>query len=361
MTRNSFRNEAGIPVAPAGSPLHAGIVPGFTPTVLFPTIGDPGDTLPDEAAERLQTSRRQHDEEAVLARVGFESWQEAREEVERRRIRLNQLRAPRGVAGGGNLTDDDPTVLAEQAALRKKEAELARLKGQEEQHAGRRNILASQVKAAEDWIKRTPAGMVIAMQPIEPQLKKGETIVAAIERLRRRGRELRSDLDRTRAAPWPSAIARAKMRQQIAAMAEAGRPLAHHLVDFGEPVMFPTRSMPVKIYNATAGAIGFAEGAPDVLSFVAWLCQDALIAALDREITESSDDPNALDAEQRRQAETEILADLLAVEREEAELVWRQAAEGGPIMHRPDIDPQALLGVQLIPAPSAGARPDGAR
>ncbi|WP_439361238.1 hypothetical protein [Bradyrhizobium sp. DASA03007] len=91
------------------------------------------------------------------------------------------------------------------------------------------------------------------------------------------------------------------------------------------------------------------------MSLLAWLHQDALVAALDREIDATADDANALDADQRRQAKAEILADRLAVEREESELSWRQAADGGPILHRPDLDPQALLGVKLVPAASNDA------
>lgn len=349
--------NSGFPVAPAGSPLHAGIVPGFTPTVLFPTTGDVVDALPEPAAERLHRLRQEREEAAVLMRSVFEQWQELHTEVQRRRNRISQLRAPRGVGRGltepgYDFDDDDPLVTVERAALTKQEAELGRLKRLEEQHAARRRVLSTLVDAAETWIKAVPIGMMIAMHPpIEPQLKKGESIADAVERLRRRWRELQADLDRTRASPWPSGLARERMRAQIAALAEAGRPTAHHLVDHGEPVVFATRNVPVRILNSAPEAIGFGE-VPDVLSLLAWLHQDTLIAALDREIDTTADDANALDADQRRQAEAEILADRLSLEREEAELCWRQAADGVPIMHRPDLDPQALLGATVIAASS---------
>lgn len=344
-----------FPAAPAGSPLHAGIVPGFTPTVLFPTTGDPVDALPELAAERLHRLRQERDEAAVLARAAFEQWQELHTEVQRRRNRISQLRAPRGVGkglteSGYNLDDDDPRVTVERAALTKQEAELARLKRSEEEHGARRRSLASLVNAAETWIKAAPTGMTIAMHPpIEPQLKKGESIADAVERLRHRGRELQADLDRVAASPWPSSLAREHMRRQITGLAEGGRPAVHHLVDFNEAVVFATRTVPVRILNSAPEAIGFGE-VPDVLSLLAWLHQDVLIAALDREIDTAADDAHALDTDQRRQAEAEILADRLAVEREEAELCWRQAVDGGPTMLRPDLDPQAMLGVKLVPA-----------
>jgi hypothetical protein len=50
-------------------------------------------------------------------------------------------------------------------------------------------------------------------------LKKGETITAAIERLRLR--ELRADQHRVRSAPFPSGIVKQEMRVQVAALADA--------------------------------------------------------------------------------------------------------------------------------------------
>lgn len=125
---------------------------------------------------------------------------------------------------GYNLDDDDPRVTVERAALTKQEAELARLKRSEEEHGARRRSLASLVNAAETWIKAAPTGMTIAMHPpIEPQLKKGESIADAVERLRRRGRELQADLDRVAASPWPSSLAREHMRRQITGLAVGQR------------------------------------------------------------------------------------------------------------------------------------------
>lgn len=352
--------NSGFRAAAPGSPLHAGIVPGFTPTVLFPTIGDPIDALPEPAAERLHRLRQEREDAAVLARTAFEAWQELHTEAQRRRNRIGQLRAPRGVGigltePGYNLEDDDPRVTVERAALTKQEAELARLKRLQEQHGARGRILSTLVNAVETWIKAAPTDTMIAMHPpIEPQLKKGESIADAVERLRRRGRELQADLDRVAASPWPSSLAREHMRRQITGLAEGGRPAVHHLVDFNEPIMFATRSIPARVLNAAPEAIAFSE-IPDTLALLAWLHQDELIRRLDAEIDATADDANALDADQRRQAEAEILADRLAVEREEAELCWRQATDGAPIMHRPDIDPQAALGVALIVASSKDA------
>jgi hypothetical protein len=122
-------------------------------------------------------------------------------------------------------------------------------------------------------------------------------------------------------------------------------------------IPFPTQTHPVRILNGDPGLIGFAE-LPDMLALMTWLHRDALIAALDREIDEVADDPNALTAAQRQKAEAEVRADLLAVQRQEAELVWKAQGDGAAVLHRPDIDPRALLGVQLTPTPAPAPRKD---
>jgi hypothetical protein len=56
--------------------------------------------------------------------------------------------------------------------------------------------------------------------------------------------------------------------------------------------------------------------------------------------------PLTHEARQRREAE--VMGDLLAVERDEAALMWRAMAERLPVEHRPDVNPVALLGLRLV-------------
>jgi hypothetical protein len=62
--------------------------------------------------------------------------------------------------------------------------------------------------------------------------------------------------------------------------------------------------------------------------------------------------------EERQQREAEVRADLLAVERDEAALVWQAQAQGLPVEHRADISPLALLGVTLVTTPRADGLPE---
>ena len=91
---------------------------------------------------------------------------------------------------------------------------------------------------------------------------------------------------------------------------------------------------------------------------VAWLHKDALIAALDREIASEADDKAALTHEAREKAEAEVMGDLLAVERDEAALVWQAQAQNLPVEHRGDCSPLAILQVRLVTAPRADAFPE---
>lgn len=81
----------------------------------------------------------------------------------------------------------------------------------------------------------------------------------------------------------------------------------------------------------------------NLLPLFAWLHRDALIRPLDAEIDAEADDVAALTHEVRQQREAEVMADLLAVEYDEAALVWRAMDERLPVEHRADCAPLAIL------------------
>ncbi|WP_136626025.1 hypothetical protein [Bradyrhizobium macuxiense] len=307
------------------------------------------DALPPSAAERLRELRQQRDDAALLARSDHEEWQSLHLDIQRHRDRLRELQMPRG-QGGPDLPDDDVRVLHEQRRLDQKTAELVRRTQRRDLNGSRWNNLSAVVTNCETCIRTKPNGAAIVMRPaIEPNLKKGETVIDALERLRRRARELQADLARVRAAPWPSGLAKERMRKQIDQLAEAGRPIAHHAIDHGEDIAFATTTYQVPIANVDPSAIGFAE-VRDALALVAWLHRDTLTAALDREIDEVADDKAALTREQRQKAEAQILADVLATEREECALIEAAQDDGITIDYRVDCDPRAVLGIAWVSA-----------
>ena len=97
-------------------------------------------------------------------------------------------------------------------------------------------------------------------------------------------------------------------------------------------------------------SLAFAE-AHDAALLIARLHRDALIKRLDAEIDAESDDAAALTHEARKQQEAVVLGDLLAVERDEAALVWRAMSERLPVDHRADCAPQAILQCMVVTAP----------
>jgi len=177
---------------------------------------------------------------------------------------------------------------------------------------------------------------------------KGETVLDAVERLRRRCRELRADQHRIRSAPFPSGYAKQRMRAEIEALAIQGTPSVSALIEVDGKVEFQTPRLTSEVH-AERRSLAFAQ-VPDTLALTCWLHKDSLIAALDREIVTEADDKAALSHE-ARQLEAEVMGDLLAVEREESALVWLAQAQGQPCEHRADCAVLSILGCGLITVP----------
>jgi hypothetical protein len=196
-----------------------------------------------------------------------------------------------------------------------------------------------------------------AVEVEPPPLLKGEDVLSAVERLRRRVRELKADLHRIASAPYPSAYAKAQMRAQIEALAMQGAPSVSALIELDGKIEFQTRRLQSEVFGAERRGLAYAE-IPDI-ALVAWLHKDALIKKLDAEIdTESDPTAVALTHEQRQQQEAELMGDLLDIERQEAELCWRAQRENLPCEHRSDCSPLALLGLRLVTTPRADALPE---
>ncbi|HEU4806404.1 MAG TPA: hypothetical protein VFS91_11480 [Nitrobacter sp.] len=111
-----------------------------------------------------------------------------------------------------------------------------------------------------------------------------------------------------------------------------------------------------EVLGAEQPALAFAE-VPDTIALLAWLHRDALIAALDHEISTEADDATALSYEARQKADAEVQGDLLEIERQVAELTWLAQSQGLPVEHRADCSPLAILQLQLVTAPRADALP----
>jgi hypothetical protein len=190
----------------------------------------------------------------------------------------------------------------------------------------------------------------------EPTLNKGENgILDAIERHRRRVRELRADLHRIESAPFPSSHAKQRMRAQIEALAMQGAPSVASLIELDGKIEFQTQRLTSEVH-AERRSLAFTEAA-DAVALTCWLHKSAMISALDALLDAEKDDAAALTHEAREKAEAEVQGDLLAVERDECALVWLAQSQNLPCEHRPDVSVAALLSITLVTAPRVNETP----
>ena len=192
------------------------------------------------------------------------------------------------------------------------------------------------------------------MQAIEvpvAKLLKAETITAAIDRLRRQAKELRAKLVEIERAPEPSAVAGAKMREQLAALAARGTIDVCRLIGQADgKIGFPETPLMLKVYNSEPAAAAIGQ-VPNVIGMLALLCRESLTSLLDKAITVSSDDSRALTIDQKEKQSAQTMSLLFAAELDEATLTLEAWQSGLPVEANPSIQPAAWLAVRNVVAP----------
>jgi hypothetical protein len=243
----------------------------------------------------------------------------------------------------------NPQKLEQEKIIATTSAEIKRLEAVRDERGAASQAIARIVADANEWLlNAVRSGFTFEVVDVVPELKKGEMLAAALERIQRRGRELAADLHAVRCAPRPSQWAKQAMRQQVAALAERGRPHVGSLCEHGEPVSFSDVPRSAQVRNVASPALAvWIE--PDLLGLFAWLHEDKLVEKLDAEIMAEADDAAALSDVERKRRETELAADILANARVEAALCWRMADADAPLALRPDLPVEALLGVAAVP------------
>jgi hypothetical protein len=339
-----------LPAAPANPPpfsfAPAPIVPGFDTLSL----------LPPAAAERLR-ALRQRAADAHAVTVPFEDVRTASMARIDAENALRRLQA-HASEGGFGLKPDARQVIEAQRLLDRLTAEFQRVKDRSEARSAAFQTSSAALAACEDWLKHgRPGGVVLQdFDGPEPQLLKGEKdLIAAIENRRRRVRELRATKHTIESAPYLSSVCKAKMRDEIEALAARGEPDVSLLVERGANIEWPDQRVQSEVYAAER-ALAFAQ-VPDTLAIFAWLHRDAIIKQLTALIDSESDDRAALSDGDRELRLSEVESDILATERTEAALVLAAQSQQLPVEHRADINPVALLGVTLVTTPRATIGP----
>jgi len=312
---------------------------------------DPVAWLPEAAADRLRALRQHSADLNALIPKSDDRLAAANAKVEAER-RLARLRAHQSAPGGGfNLKDDDPRVMAAIEQLDKLTADHARISDLYEVR-GAAYVPASQtLHAVQTWLRdgRPPGTVLEDHEMPEPKLNKGESLMDAIERHRRRVRELRANLHAIRSAPMPSAHCKRRMREQIEALAARGAVNVSGLVEHDGDIEWPRAQQTVAVRGGQ-GASATVEQS-DTPALIAYLFKDLLLKKLDAEIDNEADDGSALSVDVRQRQEAEVRADLLAVERDESSLVWMALEQNLPVFHRVDCAPEAILQCTLVAAP----------
>ncbi|MFD2185004.1 hypothetical protein [Rhodoplanes azumiensis] len=198
--------------------------------------------------------------------------------------------------------------------------------------------VAGLVRRLADFVLEAPRGKGFRDLAIEAPTIPNSDLHGALEGRRRRLRELVADAHRVRSAPRPSAAARELIRREIDRIAERGRPDVTHAVEVGGG----------ELANVVEFARNRNTGEVDVVALLAWVCKDQLLAALDREVAEISDDAAALSDAERAEALATIERDQLAVEREEEAIARQIEQTGSSVRRRVDADVRAVLMVEEV-------------
>jgi hypothetical protein len=317
---------------------------------------DPIELLPPAAQERLRKLRqRSADAHALIP--AFEDVHEASTARVAAEHALKRL-TDHPQDGGFNLAADNFTVVTAQRTLDKATDEFRRLQELQQVRSTQWQTASVALQAVEGWLRNgRPGNTTLEAVEIEPvRLLKGEGLVDAIERIRRRGRELKADLHRIDSAPFPSNYCKQRMRAQIEALAQAGTPDVTMLTERDREIGWPTQRISSQVIGGQERSLAFSQ-VPDTVALFAFVHKTALVDALDALIDAEADDAASLSHEQRRQAEAEAQGDLLDIERQEAALTWSAIEQGLLVEFRPDISPLAILGLRLVTVPRA-APPD---
>jgi hypothetical protein len=98
----------------------------------------------------------------------------------------------------------------------------------------------------------------------EPKLTKNEDLLSALEKIRRRGREIGAAIHTVESAPYPSSYAGKRMGEMIEKLAQRGAPDVSMLIEVDRDIAWPTMSIRSTVH-AEQRALAFAE-VPDTLA-----------------------------------------------------------------------------------------------
>ena len=238
--------------------------------------------LAPAVTERLLTLRERADG-FYRQQPTWEERHEANMERQKAEQRLAQLVAHPHEGGFALNPETDVRVIAQRNLVAELTVTAKRL---DERYARTTAVSQAALRICtnvETWLRDKPPNTIIEDAP-EPKvaLQKGESLLDAIEHLRRRTRELRADLHRAELAPMPSSHAKQRMRAQVEALAQA--PNVSMLIEHADgKILWPMANLRSQVHNVQAPAVARgARCAPRTARMDVQGCTDNCAGARDR-------------------------------------------------------------------------------
>jgi hypothetical protein len=322
--------------------------------VFTPAPHDYIHNLPEPAARRLELLRERSDSAFRMVPSFEEVSSASAERTKAENVWKRMVEHPSNFGFG--RAQDDPLSLAARKTADRAAAAFAKIQALYNKRGEEAQAASAALKTCEDYLRSgKPGGTIFETVPAElPKLARGESLVEAVEKMRRRVRELRADAERIAASQYPAEVTKQKMREQIMRLAEQNAPDVSLLVEHFREVVFPAESQRAEVIGAP---VVVSTVIPCSTGLLCWLHRDTIIARLEVEIDHAMDTSSKPLTSGEREIEiARIMTDIEDIERKESTLIFEGWHSGQFMNHRRDVGPLALLGLRLLSVVEPDAR-----
>lgn len=213
------------------------------------------------------------------------------------------------------------------------EFEISRLQGVQVQQRETMMNAANVARLVKEWLARQPDEREFEDAPMSPpKLRKGETPLQGVQRLRGEIAKLGIERQRVAAAAMPIAELKERANEFVLDLTERGR---------------PEINTDASVLTVGHDSKGFGPSRSIILAFAAWLDPEKFTARLHQEIDELAKTCELrMSAREKSEKLSEIAADIRKLATEEEAVIREAASQGQQIARRFDVDPQVVLGVR---------------
>ena len=294
---------------------------------------DPFRALPLAAREKAEALRIEVDARRGSARAAYEEMKGAQDTARRIKDRIDALTRQWG------KPDDSPEVIVEIENKNRAAITLDAARTRYERATAAVTSSAAVLRRIETFLAEAGHRTFKLAPTIDAAPGRGETILAAVEKVRRQIEELRAEAQSAADAPISSDAAKKIALAQLDALARRGEPDADPVIEAGKEICFPAKIYPGEHMPA------HRRDEIDLLSFVIWAARDLIAEKIVAAIEEAANDDEALSDAERAKRIAEANEAILDLERREEALICLAAAGGQRIERRPDADLRAVLGL----------------